>query len=294
MVGYYIIAILIQGLCLSLTLFLLWNFNYYLRCKPPGHQTLLDFAYIQLFEYLGLMNTIFTIIGFSYYVFDGQIHPILAGIIAWSLLFLQQLFYYQLLICAIIRLSIVLNYNLASLSQWKSEQLFFKTIRFSVIILAFLVTLIAAGYLNFIHPFTIVLQGQTKLQSKIRVGPFLASISLLVQFTTRIIVRLRVGPSQGPSNELVNTYTFLFIFLYLLACHLAINLLKIVDFQISMTFGHGGFLVMALQILYHSKALKHFFQRKYPLIKRMCQVFDIVETSSSLSTITAVNSVRPI
>ena len=61
MVGYYIIAILIQGLCLSLTLFLLWNFNYYLRCKPPGHQTLLDFAYIQLFEYLGLMNTIFTI-----------------------------------------------------------------------------------------------------------------------------------------------------------------------------------------------------------------------------------------
>ena len=294
MVGYYIIAILIQGICLSLTLFLLWNFNYYLRCKPPGHQTLLDFAYIQLFEYLGLMNTIFTIICFSYYGFDGQVHPILAGIIAWSLLIVQQLFYYQLLICAIIRLSIVLNYNLASLSHWKSEQFFFKTIRFSVIILAFLVTLIVAGSLNFIHPFTFVLQGQTKLQSKIRVGPFLASISLLVQFTTRIIVRLRVGPSQGPSNELVNTYTFLFIFLYLLACHLAINLLKIVDFQISMTFGHGGFLVMALQILYHSKALKHFFQRKYPLIKRMCQVFDIVETSSTLSTITTVNSVRPI
>ena len=281
----YSITICIQWISLSLTVFLLWNFKSYLQGKPPGNQTLLDFAYIQLFEYLATMNMIFTIICTAFYIFNGQVYPILAEIIAWSLLISQQLFYYQLLICAVIRLGIVLHFNLASI--WKrSEKSFFKTIRISVLLLAILVTLMVALKLDFHHPFSVILQGQSKLQSKIRVGPTLAFVSLMVQFTSRAIVRLRVGPSgPGPSNELVNTHTFLFIFLYLLACHLSINLLKIVDFQISMTFGHGGFLVCALQILYHSEALKGFFQRKYPVIKRICQVFGMSETSSNLSTV---------
>ena len=115
------------------------------------------------------------------------------------------------------------------------------------------------------------MEGESKFESKIRVGPILACLSLMVQFTSRLMVSLKMG---GPSNEngskeIVNNQTFLVIFLYCTVCHLAVNLMKTDDFQIKMTVGHGGFLVVALQVLCRSESLKKHMKIKFPKLNKI-------------------------
>ena len=265
MVG--IVLVIFQGLLLGITLFLLWNIIRYLRSKPPGHQTLLDGAYIHLFEYLGLLNLIFTIIATTFELSDHQVNPIAAQLICWFLLTAQQLFYYQLLICAVIRLFLVLNYQIPT---DLSDTFIARINRICVIILSLAVTFTVALDLDFQHPFASVMEGESTFQSKIRVGPILACLSLMVQFTSRLMVSLKIGSSnENGSKEIVNSQTFVVIFLYTSLCHLAINLFKTNDFQIKFTIGHGGFLVVALQVLYHSDSLRKHMKFKFPKLNKI-------------------------
>ena len=106
-----LILIGIYWILVGLIFFLLWNFRDYLTSKPPGYQTLLDGANIHLIEYLSSFVFIFDMMSVIYELSCHEINENVADLISWILLTQQQVFYYQFLICGIVRLSIVMNWN---------------------------------------------------------------------------------------------------------------------------------------------------------------------------------------
>ena len=94
-----------------LTFFFLCNFRDYLKNKPPGCQTLLDGANIHLIEYLSAAVFVFHTMAVLFTLSNNAVNKVLADLLAWLLLTDQQIFYYQFLICGVVRLSIVLHWN---------------------------------------------------------------------------------------------------------------------------------------------------------------------------------------
>ena len=164
--------------------FLLWNINDYLANKPPNQQTLLDGAYSHLFEYIGWLNTLLSAINSSYDVSNHRVNPDLAFILAALFLWILQLFCYQLLICAIIRLGIVLHLELPS--NW-SDEFVHQRIRMALTMFSIPICVLISIHFDFQLPFAMVLQGKKILNLRIRFGPIIGGLAFLVQLVARII-----------------------------------------------------------------------------------------------------------
>ena len=267
LIGFYWIL-------LSLILFFLRNFRGYLKRKPPGFQTLLDGANVHLLEYLGLAVSIFDVIAVSIEIFNHQVTQVLAETLTWILLLDQQLFYYQLLLCGLIRLMIVLRWN-----PGISDEKLHKGIRRSLIVLSSASTLILiiSGYK---HPFAIILQGGEKstiLRLKLNLVPTIVALAFFTQIISRSIVFAKVGTSShGSGNELISTGFYTLVFVIIFFSYIIVNVLEL-GLRFGFIFGHISYLILCLQIFCQSKSIRKFMFHKYPILKRLrkCYVYKV-------------------
>ena len=263
LIGFYWIL-------LSLILFFLRNFRGYLKRKPPGFQTLLDGANVHLLEYLGLAVSIFDVIAVSIEIFNHQVNQILAETLAWILLLDQQLFYYQLLLCGLIRLMIVLRWN-----PGISDEKLHNGIRRSLIVLSSASTsiLIISGYK---HPFATILQGGKKstiLRLKLNLVPTIVALAFFTQIISRSIVFAKVGTSShGSGNELISTGFYTLVFIIIFFSYITFNVLEL-GLRFGFIFGHISYLILCLQIFCQSKSIRKFMFHKYPILNRLRKCF---------------------
>ena len=271
MVDWTSACILIQLILLIFILVLLWHFCAYLEMKPLGNQSLLDGANKQFFQYMALTILTIHFISFSYEVSGHEMNEVLAKFLAWYFLGIQQIFFYQLLICALIRLSIVLNIEIKIADELLHQIIRICLVTFSGI---FILVLFSQGHQR---PFAFTLQGKAHLKPNSSVGPTIIGLSLTVQGISRLIVYLKVGRfNHGQSNELITTKTFLTLLVFLFTNQFIIIAFELANLTVSMTVVHGGFLAMLLQIIYHSKSLKKYLQKKYSRFNVPNQISPIV------------------
>ena len=264
MVLLSLIIIALYWILASLTLFLLRNFRAYLKRKPPGFQTILDGANIQLLEYLFLCVVIFHLIGVSTEVFQGKVPQVWAEIISWILLTDQQLFYYQLLLCGIIRLSVVLKWN-----HVVCDEKVHLWIRRCLILLSSTTTL-ALIFLGFEHPFAKILQGEDSFKLKLNLVPTLVALSLTVQIISRSIVfiKLHHNQYQESSNELISTGFYTLVFAIIFFSYIIVNVLDL-GLRFAFIFGHFSYLTLCIQIFCQSLKVRQFLYQKYPHLKSL-------------------------
>ena len=257
----------LESILVSLLWFLLWNIKEYLASKPPNQQTLLDGANNQLFDYIGLLNLLFITISICYEISNHQVNPGLAYILASIVLWMIQIFCYQILICAIIRLGIVLGFELPL--EW-SDDLVHRRIRITLAALAIFIVILVSADFDFESPFAKVLQGNDFILEglEVQIQPFLWALAFLVQFVSRIIVRFKVGfgNNEGPSKELINTKTFLLMISCFIIMRILIHFGAIASFQTSFMLVHCICIVVALQIIHHSQSLWQRFTQKFHVI----------------------------
>ena len=238
-------------------LVLLWHICNYLTKKPLGQQSLLDGANKQFFQYMALTIIAIHFISFSYELSGHEMNEYLAKFLAWVFLGIQQLFFYQLLICALIRLSVVLNKEISI-----SDDLLHQRIRICLVIFSgtLILVLVSQGHQR---PFAFALQGKEDLKPFL-VAPTIAALSLIVQMISRLIIYFKVGRfNDQHSNELITTKTFLTIFTFLFITQFVVIAFGLGSLTMTITLVHGGFLAVLLQISYHSKSLTKYLQKKY-------------------------------
>jgi len=254
--------IILYWILVGLIYFLLWNFRDYLKNKPPGSQTLLDGANIQLIEYFFISVSIFNTVGVSLAVSDNEINETVAEILAWSILINQQLFYYQLLTCGLVRLFIVLNWP-----QPISDEKILKWLRRIIVSVTIFSTLILILF-GYEHPMTLTLQGKESKYMVLKLVPIIVFISFLVQIISRSIIYFKIQiNSQESSNELFSSgfYTLVFVIIVISKTFISPNF----GVTFAWIFGHFAYLSLCLQILYQSYYVRQFICNKYPLIKEI-------------------------
>ena len=79
------------------------------------------------------------------------------------------------------------------------------------------------------------------------------------------LVRLKVGfgNNEGPSKELINTKTFLLMIFCIIIMRIGFEFGAIKSFQVAFIFSHCLHIILALQIIHHSQALRHHIRQKY-------------------------------
>ena len=89
----------------------------------------------------------------------------------------------------------------------------------------------------------------------------------LTDFQTPCVffVRLKVGfgNNEGPSKELINTKTFLLMIFCIIIMRIGFEFGAIKSFQVAFIFKHCIDIILALQIIHHSQALRHHIGQKY-------------------------------
>ena len=78
------------------------------------------------------------------------------------------------------------------------------------------------------------------------------------------LVRLKVGfgNNEGPSKELINTKTFLLMIFCIIIMRIGFEFGAIKSFQVAFIFSHCLHIILALQIIHHSQALRHHIGQK--------------------------------
>ena len=259
LIGYY-------WFCLSVSLFFLYNFRGYLKRKPTGFQTLLDGANIHLLEYLGLAVSIHDVIAVSLEIFNHQVNQIWAEIIAWILLLGQQLFYYQLLLCGIIRLMVVLGWN-----PGISDEKLHKWIRRSLIVLTFASTLTLV-ILDHKHPLPIILQGgkNSTIRLKLNLVPTLVALAFFTQIISRSIVFVKLhksSMSHESGNELISAGFYTLVFVIIFFSYIIVKVFDL-GLRFAFIFGHFSYLTLCLQIFSQSQSIRKCMFHKYPTLNK--------------------------
>ena len=276
-----VLSFTLELILVSVLEFLLWNFITYLKNKSPGQQTLLDGAYTHLFQYFGMLHVSLTLVSICYEVSDHQVNQYLAYILVATSFWIQQLFCYQLLICALVRLGIVLHVELPA--SW-ADDFVHRRIRIALTLVSLSVVVAFSIYFDSQFGMVMILQGHTNFDFKVRFQPIIWGITLIVQFVSRIIVRFKVGfeNNEGPSKELINTQTLLFIVLSLISTRTFLRYSGLRYFQYVAKLGHCLTIVVELQILFHSEALRQYFKQKYQSL--------IPDLNASLEQLLAIRS----
>ena len=106
------ILILAHVAMASLTLIILWIICDYIRKKPETLKSLLDGATLHAFEYLALATLCCLLTQMSLEVSNQNIKSFWVQINGWALLFAMQLFYLELIVCALVKFSLIFHLEL--------------------------------------------------------------------------------------------------------------------------------------------------------------------------------------
>jgi len=260
------IGLFTQWILLIFILFLLWNFCHYLQNKPLGYQSLLDGANVHFFQYMALAIIMINLISFSFEVADHQINKVWAETLSWTFLWVQQMFFYQLLVCALIRLSLVLNYQ--SPAQWSDEQIH-GGIRMVLMVWSSLVIGLLKIFYGHQRSFSAALQGIESLEANTSVPlplTLIVGLSMTIQVVSRIIVYFKIGRNDpDPSHELITSKTFATVFTFLFSTQFIFVALELTSLSNTFTLVHGAFCATLLQIWYHSPALRKMMKKKHSI-----------------------------
>ena len=213
-----------------------------------------------------LLNALMMIISACYDLSYHQVNYYLAFTLAAIYYWITQIFSYQLLICAIIRLGIVLHWELPT---W-SDDLVHKRIRIALSAFSLSMVALISFIFDFELPLAMILQGND-INLTVRIQHVLWVLALLVQLISRIIIRFKVGfeNNEGPSKEVINTKTFLLMIVGMIVMQSVFHFGAIKSFQTAFRFVHCLWIILALQIIHHSQAMRQCFIQKFAVMPRL-------------------------
>ena len=246
------ILILAHVVMASLTLIILWIICDYIRKKPETMKSLLDGATLHAFEYLALATLCCLLTQMSLEVSNQNIKSVWVQINGWALLFAMQLFYLELIVCAVVKFCLVFHLELPEVK----DEIVHLCVR---LILICNVTIILIGlWFGFGYKHLIF---TTQFTAQNFVGPILSILALGSQCLSRLITYYKIG-KVDESMEIIKTKTFVLVFVL----HLPFRIIGIfipIDTQTIIFITQYLILTFSFGTLYFSPNLCNFIEQKY-------------------------------